>query len=42
MTVEVSLDVRLSERGNLGATYAGQLASGTQDQAVRANVALNF
>jgi subtilase-type serine protease len=40
--VEVGLDVRLSEKVSLGATYTGQFASGTQDQAVRANVTLDF
>ena len=40
--VEAGLDLRLSPRAKLGASYSGELAGHLQDNAVKANFTWNF
>lgn len=40
--VEAGLDFRLTPAATLGFTYSGQLASGTHDQAIKANLDVKF
>lgn len=42
LALEAGLDIALSRKATLGMSYSGQIASGTQDHGLKANLTVSF